>query len=131
MAARPAATNHRRYLCRDFNLPGAIPLSQVFYNPSPFAVIADEYIDQFVRSTPLLVIPLVMPTNMDLLYGIYAAFFYGYGIYLHWGFESDLLPADHPIMNTSFQHYAHHAISIKNKPYHTGFFFKVRRRSQS
>lgn len=23
------------------------------------------------------------------------------------------------------QHYAHHAISIKNKPYHTGFFFKL------
>jgi sterol desaturase/sphingolipid hydroxylase (fatty acid hydroxylase superfamily) len=37
----------------------------------------------------------------------------------------DCLPADHPIMNTSFQHYAHHAISIKNKPYHTGFFFKI------
>ena len=54
-----------------------------------------------------------------------------FGIYLHWGFESDLLPADHPIMNTSFQHYAHHAISINNKPYHTGFFFKVRRRAQS
>ena len=53
-------------------------------------------------------------------------FFYVYGIYLHWGFEADALPADHPIMNTSFQHYAHHAISIKNRPYHTGFYFKVR-----
>jgi hypothetical protein len=26
-----------------------------FYNPSPFAVIADEYIDQFIRSTPMVV----------------------------------------------------------------------------
>ena len=32
----------------------------VFYNPSPFAVIADEYFDQFVRSTPLLLLPLAM-----------------------------------------------------------------------
>jgi hypothetical protein len=23
------------------------------------------------------------------------------------------------------QHYLHHAISVKNKPYHTGFFFKL------
>jgi lathosterol oxidase len=40
----------------------------VFYNPSPFAVIADEYIDQFVRSAPLVLFPLVMPINMDLLF---------------------------------------------------------------
>ena len=53
------------------------------------------------------------------------AFFYGYGTYLHWGFEFDSLPCDHPIINTAFQHHLHHAISIKNKPLHTGFMFKI------
>ena len=39
-----------------------------FYNPTPFAVIADEYIDQFVRALPLLIIPMFIPINMDLLF---------------------------------------------------------------
>ena len=41
----------------------------VFYNPSPFAVIADEYVDQFVRSTPLFLLPVIMPINIDLMFG--------------------------------------------------------------
>ena len=28
-------------------------------------------------------------------------------------------------INTSFQHYCHHAKSLMNKPYHCGFFFKI------
>ena len=24
---------------------------------------------------------------MDLMYGMFAIFFYGYGVYLHWGYE--------------------------------------------
>eukprot|EP01116_Phalansterium_solitarium_P003311 TRINITY_DN14135_c0_g1_i1.p1 TRINITY_DN14135_c0_g1~~TRINITY_DN14135_c0_g1_i1.p1 ORF type:complete len:307 (-),score=103.77 TRINITY_DN14135_c0_g1_i1:318-1121(-) len=96
-----------------------------FYNPSPFAVIADEYTDQFVRSAPLLLFPLLLPINMDIMYFEFAVFFYGYGTYLHWGYEFEWLDAHHPIMNTAFQHYIHHAQSIINKPYHTGFFFKI------
>jgi len=95
-----------------------------FYNPSPFAVIADEWVDQFVRTTPVVLIPLIMPVNLDLLWGIFSFFFYGYGVYLHWGFEFDFLTAHHPWINSSFQHFCHHAVSIMNKPYHTGFFFK-------
>ncbi|CAF0805707.1 unnamed protein product [Didymodactylos carnosus] len=96
-----------------------------FYNPTPFAVIADEYTDQFVRALPLVILPIIMPINMDLLFFEFAIFFYGYGVYLHWGHELDYPDAHHPIINTSFQHYLHHAVSIKNKPYHTGFFFKL------
>jgi lathosterol oxidase len=95
-----------------------------FFNPSPFAVIADEYVDQFIRSMPLLLFPLVMPMNMDLLFATFAVFFYGYGTYLHWGFESQWLSAHNGYINTAYQHYLHHAKSIKNQPYHTGFFFK-------
>lgn len=96
-----------------------------FYNPSPFAVIADEYLDQFVRASPLLVFPLIMPINCDLIFFEFALFFYGYGVYLHWGYEVEWLSAHHPWINTSFQHYLHHAKSIKKVPYHTGFFFKI------
>ncbi|CAF4055208.1 unnamed protein product [Rotaria sp. Silwood2] len=39
-----------------------------FYNPTPFAVIADEYFDQLVRASPLLLLPAIMPINMDLLF---------------------------------------------------------------
>ena len=97
----------------------------VHYNPTPFAVIADEQLDQFMRALPLLIFPMVMPTNMDMLFTMYGGFFYMYGIYLHWGHEFESLSAHHPWINTSFQHYIHHAKSIMNKPYHTGFFFKV------
>jgi len=97
----------------------------VFCNPSPFSVISDEYIDQFFRSTPILVFPLVMSTNMELLFGTYAIFFYVYGVYLHWGHETEWLHAHHPIINTSYQHYIHHAKAVLNRPYHTGFFVKL------
>lgn len=59
----------------------------VFFNPSPFAVIADDALDQFVRSAPMVLLPLAMPVNMDLLFFTFAMFFYVYGTYLHWGFE--------------------------------------------
>ena len=57
----------------------------VFYNPSPFAVIADDMLDQFVRSAPLLLLPLLVPVNIDLLFFTFVGFFYLYGTYLHWG----------------------------------------------
>lgn len=97
----------------------------VYYNPTPFAVIADELADQFMRALPLFLFPMLMPTNMDMLFGMYGVFFYMYGIYLHWGHELEELSAHHPWINTSFQHYIHHAKSIMNKPYHSGFFFKI------
>ena len=96
-----------------------------FANPTPFAVIADDHLDQLIRSAPLLFIPMLMPINMDLLFLTYGAFFYGYGVYLHWGYELRWLDAHHPWINTAFQHYVHHAKSTLNQPMHTGFFFKI------
>lgn len=96
-----------------------------FANPTPFSVIADDHLDQLIRSAPLLFIPMIMPINMDLLFLTYAAFFYGYGVYIHWGYELRWPNAHHPWINTSFQHYYHHAKSSANKPIHTGFFFKL------
>lgn len=97
----------------------------VFFNPSPFSVIADDVVDQFIRSAPLLFIPMLIPVNMDMMYLTYGAFFYGYGVYLHWGYELAWPDAHHPWINTAFQHYIHHAKSTLNKPMHTGFFFKI------
>lgn len=97
----------------------------VFFNPTPFSVIADEYLDQFVRAFPLLALTLIMPINMDMLYLTFGVFFYGYGTYLHWGFELDYPDAHHYWINTAFQHHCHHAKAVLYKPYHTGFFFKI------
>ncbi|XP_023336753.1 delta(7)-sterol 5(6)-desaturase erg32 [Eurytemora carolleeae] len=97
----------------------------VFHNPSPFSVIADEPIDQFFRSSPLLVLPLLIPINMDLLFLQFGLFFYTYGVYLHSGYEHSFISPHNKIINTSFQHYAHHARSSMNTPYHCGFFLKI------
>ena len=97
----------------------------VFFNPSPFAVIADEYVDQFFRALPLLLFPVLVPINMDVMFFTYGLFFYAYGVYLHWGYESPYLSAHNPILNTAYHHYCHHAKAILNKPYHCGFFFKI------
>jgi lathosterol oxidase len=85
----------------------------MFYNPTPFAVIADEYLDQFVRTLPLVILPLALPINMDLMFLLFTTLFYGYGVYLHWGFETKMLTAHNPILNTAYHHYVHHAISAK------------------
>jgi len=98
----------------------------LFYNPSPFSVIADDMFDQFMRALPLLAFPLLMPINMDMMFLMYGIFFYGYGVYLHTGYEIDwIVDAHHPIINSAFQHYIHHARSTAKTPYHTGFFFKI------
>lgn len=97
----------------------------VFHNPSPFSVIADEPVDQLFRSSPLLFIPLIMPINMDLLFIQFGLFFYTYGVYLHCGYEHSFISPHNRVLNTSFQHYAHHARSSMNSPYHCGFFLKL------
>eukprot|EP00510_Aplanochytrium_minuta_P003128 CAMPEP_0184019156 /NCGR_PEP_ID=MMETSP0954-20121128/8585_1 /TAXON_ID=627963 /ORGANISM="Aplanochytrium sp, Strain PBS07" /LENGTH=129 /DNA_ID=CAMNT_0026300771 /DNA_START=328 /DNA_END=714 /DNA_ORIENTATION=- len=55
-----------------------------FSNPSPFAVIADDAVDQVFRSLPLLAFPILIPVNIELLFAQWAVIFYIYGTYLHW-----------------------------------------------
>jgi Delta7-sterol 5-desaturase len=96
-----------------------------FYNPTPFAVIADDWPDQFCRTLPMIILPCMMPINMDLLFFIFASLFYGYGVYLHSGYESIYLSTHNPVFNTSYHHYYHHAKSAIGLPIYTGFFFKI------
>jgi sterol desaturase/sphingolipid hydroxylase (fatty acid hydroxylase superfamily) len=88
-------------------------------------VISDEWADQIVRTAPLILIPLAVPTNMDLLFVQYVIFFYAYGVYLHWGYESEYLSAHQSLVNGSYEHWYHHAKSAGSTPYYTGFFFKL------
>lgn len=46
-----------------------------FANPTPFAVIADEYVDQFMRSLPLIIFPLLAPVNIDMLFILFGLHF--------------------------------------------------------
>ena len=39
----------------------------------------------------------------------YGLFFYTYGVYLHCGYEHSFISPHNGVINTSFQHYAHHA----------------------
>ena len=99
----------------------------VFANPSPFSVIADGPVDQGVRALPVLLLTLVpgMPVNVDMVFAVYLSLFYAYGVYLHSGHELQWPNAHTPLINTSFNHYVHHAKSVFAKPYFTGFFVNV------
>jgi len=78
------------------------------------------------RAAPLLFLPLFIDINLDVLYLTFVVFFYSYGIYLHSGYEADwLIPSDHWMVNTSFQHYVHHAKATRSRAYHCGFFIKA------
>eukprot|EP00922_Rhytidocystis_sp_ex-Travisia-forbesii_P004422 GHVS01006446.1.p1 GENE.GHVS01006446.1~~GHVS01006446.1.p1 ORF type:complete len:305 (+),score=32.51 GHVS01006446.1:170-1084(+) len=96
-----------------------------FPNPSPFAVIADEVVDQLIRSSPMAIVPLFLRLNVDIMFVVMALFIYGYGTYLHCGHELNYPDAHHPLINTSYHHYCHHAVSILNKPYHCGFMLSI------
>mmetsp|Transcript_581 Transcript_581/g.577 ORF Transcript_581/g.577 Transcript_581/m.577 type:complete len:299 (-) Transcript_581:318-1214(-) len=96
-----------------------------FYNPTPFATIADDVVDQIFRSAPLLVIPILFTVNIDILFAQWGTLFYVYGTYLHWGYESQFLSAHNKVLNTAYDHHCHHAKSIKNKAIRTGFFLKI------
>jgi len=102
-----------------------------YYNPTPFGTVADWPMDNFMRSLYVVIVNAVaycvvgMPLDLDMVYFATGFVTMVWGMYLHCGHELTWLPHDHRILNTSYQHYVHHAISVKNKPYHTGFFVKA------
>jgi lathosterol oxidase len=102
-----------------------------YYNPTPFGTIADWPIDNFMRSLYPIVCFGVSLTlfgqylDIDVLYLGLGFILQIYGMYLHCGHELECLPYNSRFWNTSFQHYVHHAVSVKNKPLHTGFFVKL------
>mmetsp|Transcript_137416 Transcript_137416/g.438986 ORF Transcript_137416/g.438986 Transcript_137416/m.438986 type:complete len:261 (-) Transcript_137416:293-1075(-) len=102
-----------------------------FANPTPFSTIADLPPDNIIRSLYMIVVNLASycimgsPVDVDVLYFVTAITIGFYGMYFHCGHELSILPYDSRMFNTSYQHYVHHALSYKNKPYYTGFVFKL------
>merc|ERR1712107_173760 len=68
---------------------------------------------------------LLWEVNVDMVYATWGSLFYGYGTYLHWGYESQYIGAHNGFLNTAYDHHLHHAKSIKNKAIRTGFFFRI------
>lgn len=61
-----------------------------------------------------------METNLDVLVFSFAVFTLA-GAYLHSGHELDwIVSAHNGIMNTSYHHCMHHALSFNNKPLYCG-----------
>ena len=52
---------------------------------------------------------MMFPLYISLSVSRYGLFFYTYGVYLHCGYEHSFISPHNGVINTSFQHYAHHA----------------------
>ena len=96
-----------------------------FYNPTPFAVIADNPIDQFFRSAPLLFFPMIFPVNIELVFGMFSLLFFFNGLIQHSGYEIYLLElfgidGHSKYFLTSYHHYLHHAKSSVHSPLYNG-----------
>jgi lathosterol oxidase len=96
-----------------------------FYNPTPFAVVADDPIDQFFRAGPLLLFPLLFPVNMDLIFTMFFLMFYFHGLWQHSGYEIPFVDGHSKYILTSYHHYLHHAKSTVNKPFYNGQLLQI------
>jgi len=63
-----------------------------------------------MNAAPMVIVPLLFRVNFDILFWSFIIFYNIYGLYLHCGYEADwIVDSDHWLINTSFQHYVHHA----------------------
>lgn len=96
-----------------------------FYNPTPFAVIADSPIDQFFRAAPLFFFPLLFPVNIDMIFYTFSTLFFVNGLVQHSGFEFDKIDGHNKYILTSYHHYLHHAKSTIHYPIYNGQLFQI------
>jgi lathosterol oxidase len=97
-----------------------------YFNPTPWAVIADDAPDEIIRGSPLFLIPMLFPTNLEMLFLQFILFFNFYGTLIHTGIDYKWLsPHGTKFLNTPYHHHIHHRLSTKNKPLHTGFFLQI------
>ena len=97
-----------------------------YYNPSPFGSSANDMIElSSCSGIPLVVIPFLMPVNIDIALFVITIMFGIFSTYLHTGFEVTFHDAHHPIVSSSYQHYIHHAVSFMNRPIYCGGTFKI------
>eukprot|EP00160_Parvularia_atlantis_P012547 Unigene2523_Nuclearia_a/m.7807 Unigene2523_Nuclearia_a/g.7807 ORF Unigene2523_Nuclearia_a/g.7807 Unigene2523_Nuclearia_a/m.7807 type:complete len:293 (-) Unigene2523_Nuclearia_a:40-918(-) len=98
-----------------------------FHNPSPISVISNHPLDLIVQASPLFVVPFLFPIHDLTLFLTYAIMNYGYGAYLHSGFDWPLETTSphHWLLITNYHHVMHHAKSQFGKPLNTGFFLNI------
>mmetsp|Transcript_17241 Transcript_17241/g.25772 ORF Transcript_17241/g.25772 Transcript_17241/m.25772 type:complete len:300 (-) Transcript_17241:144-1043(-) len=96
-----------------------------FYNPTPFAVIADNPIDQFFRAAPLCIFPLLFPVNLDMIFTMFSLFFFLNGLIQHSGYEISFIDGHSKWILTSYHHYLHHAKSTIFRPIYNGQLLQV------
>jgi Delta7-sterol 5-desaturase len=91
-----------------------------FSNPTPFAVIADDPIDQFFRAGPILFFPLLFPVHLEMIFFMFSVLFYFNGLIQHSGYEIPWIDGHSSLLLTSYHHYLHHAKSVIKKPLYNG-----------
>jgi len=94
-----------------------------YYNPSPFAVIADDAPDEIARGSPLFLLPMLFPVNLELLLLQFVLVFNIYGTMIHTGIDWSFIRIHNQwILNTPYHHHIHHALSVKKKTITYWFF---------
>lgn len=95
----------------------------LFPNPTPFSVLSDHPLDMFIKSSPMLWLPLMFPVWDFTLLAWFGFVNFLYGAYLHSGFEFPFLPArDSQYLISSWHHNIHHTLHIgKNFGFFTRF----------
>jgi len=97
-----------------------------YFNPTPWAVIADDMPDEIARASPLFLLPMLGPVNIEMMFLQFVLFFNFYGTLIHTGIDfSWLSPHGSWILNTPYHHHIHHKLSTKGRPMHTGFFLQI------
>lgn len=94
-----------------------------YANPTPFGVMADQPIDMFIKSSPILWIPFLFPIWDVALIGTFTLMNFLYGTYLHAGFDPPWMPSPHSrYLVSAWHHNEHHAGSLDhNYGFFTGF----------
>jgi lathosterol oxidase len=101
-----------------------------FFNPTPFAVVADSPVDQLFRAAPLFLLPLALPINLDMIFTMFSVLFYMNGLIQHSGYEIKWLEnlgvdGHSRMFLTSYHHYLHHSKAVMNKPLYNGQLLQV------
>jgi len=92
----------------------------LYPNPSPLTVFSDDPLDMWVKSSPMLWIPLLFPVYDVTLFAWFTFVNFIYGVYLHSGYEPSFLPSRHSkYLVSSWHHNVHH---MKNVNGNFGFF---------
>lgn len=103
------------YACHNISFLWNIHKSHhLFPNPTPFAVMADDPLDMFIKSFPIVLIPQLFPTWDGALFGIFGLVNFIYGSFLHGGFDFPFLPSStSKYLVSPWHHNDHHSGNMK------------------